>query len=61
MMSGDEFQINGLKKVWYTCQARTPENFCYRINFEIVKGAKYRFLDGNQESGSNASVLSAGA
>lgn len=52
-----EFQITGLKKVWFTCQARTPENFCYQINFEIVKGAQYRFRDVNRESGSNASVL----
>ena len=52
-----EFQITGLRKVWFTCQARTPENFCYQINFEIVKGAQYRFSDVNRESGSNASVL----
>ena len=52
-----EFQISGLEKVWFTCQARTPDNFCYQINFEIVKGARYRFRDVNKESGSNASVL----
>jgi len=52
-----EFQITGLEKVWFTCQARTPENFCYQINFEIVKGARYRFQDVNKESGSNAPVL----
>lgn len=52
-----EFQITGLEKVWFTCQARTPENFCYQINFQIVKGARYRFRDGDRESGSNASVL----
>lgn len=52
-----EFQITGLEKVWFTCQARTPENFCYQINLQIVKGARYRFRDMNQESGSNASVL----
>jgi len=52
-----EFQVTGLEKVWYTCQARTPENFCYQINFQIVKGAKYRFSDMNEESGSNASVV----
>lgn len=52
-----EFQITGLEKVWFTCQARTPENFCYQINLQIVKGARYRFQDVNQESGSNASVL----
>ena len=52
-----EFQITGIEKVWFTCQARTPENFCYQINFQIVKGARYRFEDVNRESGSNASVL----
>jgi len=52
-----EFQIPGLEKVWFTCQARTPENFCYQINLQIVKGAQYRFRDVNQESGSNASVI----
>ena len=52
-----EFQITGIEKVWFTCQARTPENFCYQINFQIVKGARYRFQDVNRESGSNASVL----
>jgi hypothetical protein len=51
-----EFQISGLEKVWFTCQARTPENFCYEINFEIVRGARYRFRDVNQESGSNVSI-----
>jgi len=52
-----EFQITGLEKVWFTCQARTPENFCYQINLQIVKGALYRFRDINQESGSNGAVL----
>jgi hypothetical protein len=52
-----EFQITGLEKTWFTCQARTPENFCHQINFQIVKGDRYRFRDANQESGSNAAVL----
>ena len=52
-----EFKTTGLEKVWFTCQARTPENFCYQINFQIVKGARYRFQDRNRESGSNAAVL----
>lgn len=52
-----EFKTTGLEKVWFTCQARTPENFCYQINFQIVKGARYRFLDRNRESGSNDAVL----
>lgn len=52
-----EFQITGLEKAWFTCQARTPENFCYQINFQIVKGAHYQFQDRNRESGSNAAVL----
>ncbi len=52
-----EFKTTGLQKVWFTCQARSPENFCYQINFQIVKGARYRFQDFNRESGSNAAVL----
>jgi len=52
-----EFKTSGLEKVWFTCQARTPENFCYQINFQIVKGARYQFQDRNRESGSNAAVL----
>lgn len=52
-----EFKTTGLEKVWFTCQSRTPENFCYQINFQIVKGAHYQFQDRNRESGSNASVL----
>ena len=52
-----EFKTSGLEKVWFTCQARTPENFCYQINFQIVKGAHYQFQDRNRESGSNAAVL----
>jgi len=52
-----EFKVTGLEKVWFTCQARTPENFCYQINFQIVKGGRYRFQDLNRQSGSNASVL----
>ena len=52
-----EFKTTGLEKVWFTCQARTPENFCYQINFQVVKGARYQFQDRNRESGSNAAVL----
>jgi hypothetical protein len=51
------FQINGLEKVWFTCEARTPENFCYQINFKIIKGDRYRFRDGHRDSGSNAAVV----
>jgi hypothetical protein len=50
------FQITGLEKVWFTCEARTPENFCYQINFQIVKGDRYRFRDSHRELGSNAAV-----
>jgi hypothetical protein len=50
------FQTTGLEKVWFTCEARTPESFCYQINFQIVKGDHYRFQDSHRESGSNASV-----
>jgi hypothetical protein len=52
-----EFKTTGLEKVWFTCQARTPENFCYQINFQVVKGAHYQFQDRNRESGSNAAVV----
>jgi hypothetical protein len=51
------FQTTGLQKVWYTCEARTPENFCYQINFKIVKGDRYEFRDSHRESGSNAAVV----
>ncbi len=51
------FQTTGLEKVWFTCEARTPENFCYQINFQIVKGDRYRFQDSDRESGSNAAVI----
>ena len=51
------FQIDGLQKVWFTCKTRSPENFCYQINFQIVKGAHYEFQDVNRESGGNATVL----
>jgi len=50
------FQISGLEKVWFTCEARTPENFCYQINFAIVRGEDYSFRDSHRKSGSNASV-----
>jgi hypothetical protein len=52
-----EFQIDGLEKVWFTCKAKAPENFCYQINFKIVKGAHYEFQDVNREAGGNAAVL----
>src|SRR6185436_1157144 len=52
-----EFKATGLEKVWFTCQARTPDNFCYQINFQVVKGAHYQFQDRNRETGSNAAVL----
>jgi hypothetical protein len=51
------FQITGLEKVWFTCEARTPENYCYEINFKIIKGDRYQFRDIHRESGSNAAVL----
>jgi hypothetical protein len=51
------FQTTGLEKVWFTCEARTPESFCYQINFKIVKGDRYRFRDSHRESGSNAAVV----
>lgn len=51
------FQTTGLEKVWFTCEARTPENFCHQINFQIVKGDRYRFQDSGRASGSNAAVV----
>ena len=51
------FQTTGLEKVWFTCDARSSGNFCYQINFKIVKGDRYRFRDSNRESGSNAAVI----
>lgn len=51
------FQIAGLEKVWLTCDARSSENFCYQINFKIVKGDRYSFRDSHRETGSNAAVL----
>ncbi len=51
-----EFQTTGLEKVWFTCDARSSGNFCYQINFKIVKGDRYKFRDVNRESGSNAAV-----
>ena len=50
------FETAGLEKVWFTCEARSSENFCYQINFKIVKGDRFRFRDLNRESGSNAAV-----
>lgn len=50
------FQTTGLEKVWFTCDARSSGNFCYQINFKIVKGDRYRFRDSHRESGSNAAV-----
>jgi hypothetical protein len=51
------FNASGIEKVWLSCQARTTENFCYQINIQIVKGARYRFQDRNRETGSNEGVL----
>jgi hypothetical protein len=51
-----ELQILGLEKVWYTCEARSSENFCYQLNLAIVKGGTYRFRDLRRESGSNAAI-----
>ncbi|MBZ5589610.1 MAG: hypothetical protein LAO05_13700 [Acidobacteriia bacterium] len=50
------FHMAGVEKVWFTCQARPTESFCYQLNIQIVKGARYRFKDVKQESGSNEAV-----
>lgn len=52
-----QFQTTGIKEVWLTCEARSSGNFCHQINFQIVKGDRYRFQDTGRESGSNAAVL----
>lgn len=51
------FAAGGVEKVWLTCQARATQSFCYQINVQIVKGARYRFQDRNRETGSNEGVL----
>ena len=50
------FKLSGVEKVWFTCQARGSDNFCFQLNIKIVKGARYRFQDLNRETGSNESV-----
>ena len=50
------FQVPGLEKIWYTCQAQTAGDVCYQINFQIVKGPRYSFADVSRASGSNATV-----
>ncbi len=52
-----DFQTPGLEKVWFSCDQRTPENFCYQVNFKIVKGDLYRFRDSQRDAGSNAAVV----
>jgi hypothetical protein len=52
-----ELRIPALEKVWYTCESRPSESFCYQLNLKIVKGGTYRFRDLHRESGSNAAVI----
>lgn len=51
------FQVTGLERVWFKCEARASEDFCYQINFAIVRGDTYRFRDSDRKSGSNAAVV----
>ena len=51
------FEISGIEKVWFRCEAGTSENFCYQINFDIIKGDHYKFQDESRDSGSNGAVL----
>jgi hypothetical protein len=51
-----EFQVAGLEKVWNTCQSQTAGEVCYQINFQIVKGPRYSFVDVSRATGSNATV-----
>lgn len=53
-----DFRVTGLEKVWYTCQAQTAGDVCYQINFQIVKGPRYSFMDVSHATGSNATVKS---
>ena len=50
------FETAGLEKVWFTCEARSSESFCYQINFKIVKGDRYSFRDVRRDTGSNAAI-----
>jgi hypothetical protein len=52
------FELTGIEKVWFSCDARAEGNFCHEINFQIVRGDSYRFRDSGRDSGSNAVVLS---
>ena len=52
-----QFEISGIEKVWFTCEARSSGNFCHQINFQIVKGDLYKFQDVRRDSGSNAAVV----
>ena len=51
-----EFKVTGLEKVWYTCQAQTAGDVCFQINFQIVKGPRYSFMDVSHLTGANATV-----
>src|SRR5581483_1768733 len=51
-----EFQVAGLEKIWFTCQAQTAGDVCYQINFQIVKGPRYSFRDVTRASGANTTV-----
>ncbi|HSL17162.1 MAG TPA: hypothetical protein VLB51_04580 [Methylomirabilota bacterium] len=52
-----QFEIPGIEKVWFTCEAQPSGNFCHQINFKIVKGDLYKFQDVRRDSGSNEAVL----
>lgn len=45
-----------LCSIWYTCQSQTAGEVCYQINFQIVKGPRYSFMDVRHATGSNATV-----
>ena len=52
------FHMSGVEKAWFTCRSRPTESFCYQLNLQIVKGARYRFQDLKQETGSNEALKS---
>ena len=50
------FDMSGVEKIWFTCQARPTESFCYQLNIQIVEGARYRFYDVKKETGGNEAL-----
>jgi len=49
-----EFRVPGLQRIWYTCQSQTAGDVCYQLNFQIVKGPRYSFLDVSRATGARS-------